>query len=45
MIVLEEAMPLQDHGCFLPEDPFALPAGIRSAGDDPESEGPAADPA
>ncbi|MFI0357086.1 hypothetical protein [Actinomadura sp. 9N407] len=24
-VVLNEAMPLQDHGCFLPEDPFALP--------------------
>ncbi|GAA4077770.1 hypothetical protein [Actinomadura miaoliensis] len=24
-IVLNEDRPLQDHGCFLPEDPFALP--------------------
>ncbi|MGP3964398.1 hypothetical protein ACTWPT_51405 [Nonomuraea sp. 3N208] len=24
-IVLEDQMPLQDYGCFLPEDPFALP--------------------
>jgi hypothetical protein len=24
-IVLDEPMPLQDYGCFLPEDPFAVP--------------------
>ncbi|WP_146103746.1 hypothetical protein [Nonomuraea solani] len=24
-IVVEDQMPLQDYGCFLPEDPFALP--------------------
>ncbi|MBV1849320.1 hypothetical protein [Catellatospora tritici] len=24
-IVLGDPLPLQDHGCFLPEDPFALP--------------------
>ncbi|MFI7702867.1 hypothetical protein [Nonomuraea sp. NPDC049480] len=28
-IVLEEPMPLQDYGCFLPEDPFALPPGSQ----------------
>ncbi|MFB9838218.1 hypothetical protein [Actinoallomurus acaciae] len=25
-IVLDDPRPLQDYGCFLPEDPFALPA-------------------
>ncbi len=25
-IVLNDPMPLQDYGCFLPEDPFALPS-------------------
>ncbi|MGO1054860.1 hypothetical protein [Crossiella sp. CA198] len=24
-VVVEESMPLQDYGCFLPADPFALP--------------------
>ena len=24
-IVLDEEMPLQDYGCFLPKDPFAVP--------------------
>ncbi|TKK87342.1 hypothetical protein FDA94_17705 [Herbidospora galbida] len=26
-IVLDDPMALQDYGCFLPEDPFALPPG------------------
>ncbi|MER5637532.1 hypothetical protein ABT095_11305 [Kitasatospora sp. NPDC002227] len=26
-IVLDDPMPLKDYGCFLPEDPFALPPG------------------
>ncbi|MEO3860454.1 hypothetical protein ABGB08_36605 [Acrocarpospora sp. B8E8] len=26
-IVLNDPIPLQDYGCFLPEDPFALPTG------------------
>ncbi|GAA1023417.1 hypothetical protein Aple_089170 [Acrocarpospora pleiomorpha] len=26
-IVLNDPRPLQDYGCFLPEDPFALPSG------------------
>jgi hypothetical protein len=25
-VVLTEPRPLQDYGCFLPADPFALPA-------------------
>jgi hypothetical protein len=25
-VVLGERQPLQDYGCFLPDDPFALPA-------------------
>ncbi|MEV4358759.1 hypothetical protein [Nonomuraea sp. NPDC049625] len=29
-IVLEDPMPLQDYGCFLPEDPFALPPGSQA---------------
>jgi hypothetical protein len=29
-IVLDEPTPLQDYGCFLPADPFALPPGTRS---------------
>lgn len=26
-IVLSDPQPLRDYGCFLPEDPFALPRG------------------
>jgi hypothetical protein len=26
-IVLDDPRPLQDYGCFLPEDPYALPPG------------------
>ncbi len=26
-IVVDDPMALQDYGCFLPEDPFALPPG------------------
>jgi hypothetical protein len=29
-IVLNEPQPLQDYGCFLPDDPFALPPAIGS---------------
>ncbi|TMR90935.1 hypothetical protein [Nonomuraea basaltis] len=29
-IVLEDQMPLQDYGCFLPEDPFALPPNSQA---------------
>ena len=29
-IVLDDPQPLQDYGCFLPEDPFALPSGSDS---------------
>jgi hypothetical protein len=24
-VILHDPLPLQDYGCFLPEDPFALP--------------------
>ncbi|MBC6467490.1 hypothetical protein [Actinomadura alba] len=30
-IVLDEPQPLQDYGCFLPDDPFALPPASDSA--------------
>jgi hypothetical protein len=30
-IVLDDPRPLQDYGCFLPEDPYALPPGTRQS--------------
>lgn len=30
-IVLDEPQPLQDYGCFLPDDPFGLPSASDSA--------------
>jgi hypothetical protein len=32
-IVLDDPMPLQAHGCFLPNDPFALPVTRPTPGD------------
>ncbi|MGI5233693.1 hypothetical protein [Actinoallomurus sp. CA-142502] len=34
-IVLDDPRPLQDYGCFLPEDPFALPVNVVGDGETP----------
>jgi hypothetical protein len=35
LVVLNDPQPLQDYGCFLPEDPFAVPASVMVRDDGP----------